>query len=100
VSGQALDWIRKGVKLFGASGSEQAYDEFRREDQLIFQRLTAPAQIQPDPQVLVQILNESSADQTGSSSAYPTTLEIMAEVGEEWDRMSTPEPDEHRFDGV
>jgi hypothetical protein len=42
-SGQVLDWMRKGVKLFGASGFRQAHDEFRREDQRIFQKETAPA---------------------------------------------------------
>jgi hypothetical protein len=81
VSGQALVWIRKGVKLLGASGFQRAYDEFRREDQVIFQMLTAPAPIQPDPQVLVQQLNESSADQHGGSSAYQTAREIMADLG-------------------
>jgi hypothetical protein len=100
VSGKTLDWIRKGVKLFGAPGFEQAYDEFRREDQLIFHMLTAPAQIQPDLHVLVQQLNESSADEPSGSSTFQTTREIMAEIAEEWDQMSTPESYEQPFDGM
>jgi hypothetical protein len=99
-SGQALDWIRKGAELFGASGAHQAYGEFCLENQITCERLTAPAQLQPDLQILVQQLNESSADQPGGSSAYRTTREIMAEIAEEWDQMSTPEPDEQPLDGM
>jgi hypothetical protein len=44
---------------------------------------TARAQLQPDLQVLVQQRNESSDDQPGGGSAYQTTPEIMAEIGEE-----------------
>jgi hypothetical protein len=48
-SGEALDWMRKGAELFGI---HQAYGEFCRENQITCQMLTAPAQLQPDLQVL------------------------------------------------
>jgi hypothetical protein len=99
-SGQALDWLRRGAELFGAAGVHQAYGEFCQENQLIFQMPTVPGQLQPDLQVLVQQLNESSDDQPGGSSAYQTTPEIMAEITEGVHRMSTPEPDEHPLDGM
>jgi hypothetical protein len=99
-SGQALDWIRKAVKLFGASGSQQAYDGFWQEYQLIFQMLTARAQLQPDLHFLVQQVNESSADQPGGSRSLRTTPEIKAEIAEGLDRMSTPEPYQDPLDGM
>jgi hypothetical protein len=99
-SGEAQDWIRKGGELFWASGVHQAYGEFCRENPITCHMLTAPAQIQPELQVLVQQLNESGADQPGGSSAYQTMQEITAEIAEEWDRKTTPEPDEHPLDGV
>jgi hypothetical protein len=99
-SGQAVDWIRKAAELFVASGVQKANGEFCRENQITFLMLTAPAQLQPDLQVLVHPLNESRADQPGGSSAHQTTREIMAEIVEEWDQMSTPEPDEHHLDGM
>jgi hypothetical protein len=73
----------RGGQTVGASGFQQAYDEFRREDQLIFQILTAPARPQPDPHFLVQQVNENGDDQPGGSSAHQTTREIMAEIREE-----------------
>jgi hypothetical protein len=93
-SGEALDWIGKGAELLRASGVHQAYGEFCRENQITCHMPTEPAQLQPDRQVLVQQLNESSADQPGGSSADQTTREIMAEIVEDWNRMRTPEPRE------
>jgi hypothetical protein len=97
---QALYWIRKGVELFGMSGFEHACDEFWREDQLIFQMEAASAQLQPDLPFLAQQVNDRSAEQPGGSSAYQTAPEVLAEIGEELDRMSTPEADEHPLNGM
>jgi hypothetical protein len=99
-SGPALECRREAVERFGPSCFQQALGVIWRENPGIFQVETARAQLQPDLQVLVQQLNESSVDQPGGSSAYQTTREIMAEIVEEWDRMRTPEPDEHPFDGM
>jgi hypothetical protein len=94
------EWIYKEVKLFGASGIHQAYGEFCRKSQIICQMPTAEARLHPDLQVSVLQLDERSADQPSGSSAFQTTREIMAEIAEEWDQISTPEPDEQPFDGM
>jgi hypothetical protein len=73
---QWLEWIRKGVAFFGTSGFQHPYDEFWQEDQRIFQMETAIGPPQPDLQVLVEQLDESSADQPGGGSAQQTTPEI------------------------
>jgi hypothetical protein len=77
---QWLEWIRKGVELFGTSGFQHAYDELWQEDQPIIQMETAPAPLQPDLQFLAQQLNEGSADPPGSSSAQQTTPGIKADI--------------------
>jgi hypothetical protein len=61
---------------------------------------TAPAPLQPELEVLVQQVNESSANQPGGGGAYQTTPDIPAEMTEEVHRMSRPEPDGHRLDAM
>jgi hypothetical protein len=94
-----LEWIRKGVELFGTSGFQHACDEFCQEDQSLFQMETAPAPLQPDLSVLVQQLNGSSTCPPGSS-AYQTTREIRAEIAEAERQTSTPEPGEYSLDAM
>jgi hypothetical protein len=48
---------------------------------------TAPAQLQPDLQFLVQQVNESSSDQPGGSSVNQTTPEILGEITEQVHRL-------------
>jgi hypothetical protein len=97
-AGQALGCIRETFERFGPTCFQQALGVFLREHPRIFKMETAREQPQLDRQVLVQQLNESSADQPGGGSADQTTREIMAEIVEELDRMTTPEPDEHPLD--
>jgi hypothetical protein len=57
----------------------QAADECGRERPRTFRMETAPPQLLPGPEVLVQRLNESSADEPGGGSADQTTPEILTE---------------------
>jgi hypothetical protein len=76
-SWQALDWLRKGVGLFGESGFRHADGELWRGDQPIFQMGTTPARLQPDLRFLVRQVNESGSDQPGDSSIHRTTPDIL-----------------------
>jgi hypothetical protein len=95
---QLWERIREAVKRFGSSCFQHCLDEFWRENPRIFQMDTAPAHLQPELQVLVQQMNESSADQPGGRRAQQTTPEVTAEIIEEVHRMSTPERDGHCVD--
>jgi hypothetical protein len=97
---QALEWVREGVERFESSGFQHALDEFWRENLRVLRMETAPAQLQPELEVLVQQVIDGSADQPGGRSAYQTTPEILAEITEEVHRMSRPEPDGYRLDAM
>jgi hypothetical protein len=65
-----------------------------------FQMETRSAQPPPDLQILVQQVNESSAEKPGGGSVNQTTPEFLAGITDEVHRMSTPERDGHRFDAM
>jgi hypothetical protein len=95
---QAPDWIRKGVELFGASGSLHAHDEFWREDQRIFRMETASAQLQPDLEFWVRQVNESALINMAAAGSTRQRPRSRGDNIEEVHRMSTPEPDGHSLD--